>query len=116
MPILHAVLSAVCREELFYKRLWEKAATHVFENIYVPSARAGTVGYVLVFILYYIPIKDLNAIQANDTTSQNENSVSCFTVCNILKSCILLIKFAFIASNTKIKSSVMNKNQAKHLP
>ena len=78
MPI-RAVLSVACREELFYKRLWEKAATHVFENIYVPSAQAGTVGYVLViFVLYHIPVNDLNAIQANDTTSQNENSVSCF--------------------------------------
>lgn len=31
-------------ETLFSKKLWEKTATHVFENIYLPSAQADTVG------------------------------------------------------------------------
>ncbi|XP_052759865.1 dynamin-like 120 kDa protein, mitochondrial isoform X1 [Mya arenaria] len=31
-------------ESLFYKKLWEKAATYVFENIYVPAAQAGSIG------------------------------------------------------------------------
>ncbi|XP_052284980.1 dynamin-like 120 kDa protein, mitochondrial isoform X2 [Dreissena polymorpha] len=37
-------VSAKQWEELFYRKLWEKAATYVFENIYVPAAQAGTIG------------------------------------------------------------------------
>ncbi|XP_060586463.1 dynamin-like 120 kDa protein, mitochondrial isoform X2 [Ruditapes philippinarum] len=31
-------------EMMFRKKLWERTATHVFENIYLPAAQAGTVG------------------------------------------------------------------------
>ncbi|KAL4221277.1 Dynamin-like 120 kDa protein [Mactra antiquata] len=31
-------------EQLFHKKLWEKTATHVFENVYLPAANADSVG------------------------------------------------------------------------
>ena len=44
--VLYMYLYCTCifREALFHKKLWEKAASYVFENIYLPSAQAGSIG------------------------------------------------------------------------
>ena len=31
------------------KKLWEKVATHVFENLYLPAAQSDTSGIILFF-------------------------------------------------------------------
>ena len=42
-------------EEALMKKLWEKVATHVFENLYLPAAQSDTSGsdsHPQFFILY----------------------------------------------------------------
>ena len=38
-------------EEALMKKLWEKVATHVFENLYLPAAQSDTSGWFFFLLL-----------------------------------------------------------------
>ena len=38
-------------EEALMKKLWEKVATHVFENLYLPAAQSDTSGWFCFLLL-----------------------------------------------------------------